>query len=80
MVINTIIRSFEIFVVGEDFLRADNSIMQVGTGTSPSSMERTCVSPMVNSDLGFRRANNYVTLFLEVFDPKCYSKEYYVMC
>ena len=69
MVINTIIRSFEIFVVGEDFLRADNSIMQVGTGITP--MERTCVSPMVNSDLGFRRANNYVTLFLEVFDPKC---------
>lgn len=68
--INTIIRPFEIFVVGEDFLRADNSIMQVGTGTFTSDgtylRKPQWLTP---SDLGFRRANNYVTLFLEVFDP-----------
>ena len=68
--INTVIRPFEIFVVGEDFLRADNSTMQVGTGTFTSDgtflRKPQWLTP---SDLGFRRANNYITLFLEVFDP-----------
>ena len=44
--------------------------MQVGTGTFTSDgtylRKPQWLTP---SDLGFRRANNYVTLFLEVFDP-----------
>jgi hypothetical protein len=68
--INTVIRPFEIFVIGEDFLRADNTIMQVGTGTFTSDgtylRKPQWLTP---SDLGYRRANNYVTLFLEIFDP-----------
>lgn len=68
--INTVIRPFEIFVIGEDFLRADNSIMQVGTGTFTSDgtylRKPQWLTP---SDLGYRRANNYVTLFLDIFDP-----------
>ena len=74
--INTITRPFEIFVVGEDFLRADNSIMQVGTGTFTSDgtylRKPQWLTP---ADLGFRRANNYVTLFLEVFDPNATQGE-----
>lgn len=68
--INTVIRPFEIFVVGEDFLRADNSIMQVGTGTFTSDgtflRKPQWLTP---NDLGYRRANNYVTLFLDIYDP-----------
>ena len=68
--INTVIRPFEIFVIGEDFLRSDNTIMQVGTGTFTSDgsylRKPQWLTP---SDLGYRRANNYVTLFLDLFDP-----------
>ena len=40
MEIPTTSRDFsQIFVVGDDFLRADNTIMQVGTGVS-HQMER----------------------------------------
>jgi hypothetical protein len=63
-------RSFQIYIVNEDYLKADNTIMQVGTG-----IFRADNTPLRNPiwitepDLGFKRANNYVTLFLEVYDP-----------
>ena len=63
-------RSFQIYVVNEDYLRSDNTIMQVGTG-----IFRADNTPIRNPiwitepDLGFKRANNYVTLFLDVYDP-----------
>jgi hypothetical protein len=62
-------RTFKIFVVGDDFLRADNTIMQVGTGvfTSDNTFLRTPVW-LTPSNLGFKRANNFITLFLEVID------------
>ena len=63
-------RSFQIYVVNEDFLRADNTIMQVGTGIFRA--DNTYIrSPIwiTESDLGFRRANNYVTVYLDVYDP-----------
>jgi poly(3-hydroxybutyrate) depolymerase len=63
-------RKFQIFLVGDDFLRADNTIMQIGTGifTADNTFIRT---PMwlTPADLGYKRANNYVTIFLDVFDP-----------
>ena len=67
---STISREFKIFVVGDDFLRADNTIMQVGTGvfTSDGTFLRT-PQWLTPSDLGFKRANNYVTIFLELYDP-----------
>ena len=60
-------RNFTIYVVGEDFLRADNIVVQVGTGifTADNTYIRTPVW-ITPSDFGYRRANNYVTLFLEV--------------
>ncbi len=63
-------RKFRIFVVGDDFLRADNTILQVGGGvfTSDGTYIKT-PQWLTPRDLGYRRANNYVTLFLELYDP-----------
>jgi hypothetical protein len=66
----TIKRPFRIYVVGDDFLRADNAIMQVGTGlyTADTTYFRGVVW-LTPRNLGVRRANNYVTVFLDTFDP-----------
>ena len=63
-------RTFRIYVVGDDFLRSDNTIMQVGTGifTADVTHVRTPIW-ITPSDFGYRRANNYVTLFLDIIDP-----------
>lgn len=63
-------RKFQIYLVGDDFLRTDNTIMQLGTGlfTSDNTYLRAPVW-LTPGDLGYRRANNYVTLFLDVYDP-----------
>ena len=63
-------RQFQIYLVGDDFLRSDNTIMQVGTGlfTADNTYLRKPVW-LTPADLGYRRANNYVTLFLDVYDP-----------
>tara|TARA_B100001287_G_scaffold103125_1_gene86671 strand:- start:1978 stop:4935 length:2958 start_codon:yes stop_codon:yes gene_type:complete len=63
-------RKFQIYLVGDDFLRTDNTIMQIGTGlfTADNTYLRAPVW-LTPSDLGYRRANNYVTLFLDVYDP-----------
>ena len=63
-------RKFQIYLVGDDFLRTDNTIMQLATGlfTADNTYLRAPVW-LTPSDLGFRRANNYVTLFLDVYDP-----------
>ena len=62
-------RTFRIYVVGDDFLRADNTIMQVGTGTftSDNTFIRTPIW-LTPSNLGYKRANNYITLLLDVID------------
>lgn len=69
-------RTFRIFVVGDDFLRADNTIMQVGTGifTADNTFVRTPIW-LTPSNLGFRRANNFITLFLDVLDPNTITGE-----
>jgi hypothetical protein len=63
-------RLFKIFVVTEEFLQADNSIVQVDTNIfqADNSNGRKPLW-ITNSDLGRIRANNYVTIFLEVYDP-----------
>jgi hypothetical protein len=62
-------RTFRIYVVGDDFFRADNTIMQVGTGTFTADNTNIRVPIWLTpGDLGVRRANNYVTLFLDVID------------
>lgn len=62
-------RTFRILVVGDDFLRVDNTIMQVGTGifTSDNTFVRKPIW-LTSADLGLRRANNFLTLPLQVFD------------
>lgn len=66
---NIVNRRFRVYVVGDDFLRADNTIMRVGTGvfTSDNTYLRAPVWITPNN-LGVRRANNYVTIFLDTFD------------
>jgi len=63
-------RTFLIYVVGDDFLKADNTIMQVANGifTADNTNVRVPIW-LTPADLGFRRANNYVTLYLDVIDP-----------
>lgn len=63
-------RQFRIYVVGDDFLRADNTIMKVANGvfTADNTHLRNPIW-LTPGDLGYRRANNYITLFLDVIDP-----------
>ena len=63
-------REFQIYLVGDDFLRADNTIMKAGTGifTADNTYLRNPVF-ITPGDLGVRRANNYQTLYIDVIDP-----------
>tara|TARA_B100002019_G_scaffold293429_1_gene320953 strand:+ start:2112 stop:6035 length:3924 start_codon:yes stop_codon:yes gene_type:complete len=63
-------RDFQIYLVGDDFLRADNTIMKAGTGifTADNTYLRNPVF-LTPGDLGVRRANNYQTLYIDVIDP-----------
>lgn len=62
-------REFKIYVVGDDYLKADNTIMQSSTGvfTADNTNVRTPVW-ITPRDLGFKRANNYTTIYLEIVD------------
>ena len=63
-------REFQIYLVGDDFLRADNTIMKAGTGifTADNTFLRNPVF-LTPGDLGVRRANNYQTVYIDVIDP-----------
>jgi len=67
-------RLFKIYVVTDEFLQADNSIVQVDTNLfqADSSSARTPIW-ITQSQLGRFRANNYVTIFLDVYDPPSLS-------
>jgi hypothetical protein len=62
-------RTFRIYVVGDDFLRADNGIMTAASGlfTADGTFLRKPIW-VTPSYLGLRRANNYITIFLDVYD------------
>lgn len=62
-------RTFRIFVVGDDFFRADNTVLQVGTGTfsADNTNLRTPIW-ITPGNLGIKRANNYVTIPLDIID------------
>lgn len=63
-------RLFRIWVVTEDFLKADNSIVQVDTNLFQASGDGTRKPIWItDSNLGRVRSNNYVTIFLDVYDP-----------
>ena len=72
--VHTETRLFKIYVVTEEFLQADNSIVQVDTNlfTSDANSNRTPIW-ITESNLGRFRANNYVTIYLDVYDPPTLS-------
>jgi hypothetical protein len=68
--ITIIKRRFSIFVVGDDFLRSDNTILQIGNGTfTADATYLRSAFWLTGSNLGIKRANNYVTIILDAFDP-----------
>lgn len=68
--INDTTRLFKIYVVTEEFLQADNTFLQVDTNLFKADVTNTR-NPLWITDpnLGRYRANNYVTLFLDVYTP-----------
>jgi hypothetical protein len=71
---NEIRRLFRIWVVTEEFLKADNSIVQVDTNLfrADNTGDRQPIW-ITESYLGRRRANNYITVYLDVYDPPSLS-------
>jgi len=71
---NSVNRLFKIYVVTEEFLQADNSIVQVDTNLfqADNTGDRKPLW-ITGSVLGRFRANNYVTIFLDVYDPPTLS-------
>ena len=69
-------RKFQIYVVGDDFPRSDNTIMKAGDGiyTADITYLRTPLW-LTPADLGVRRANNYQTVYLNVLDPNSIQGE-----
>ena len=63
-------RTFRIYVVGDDFLKADNNIMKAANGlfTVDGTFVRKPIW-LTSGNLGVRRANNFVSLYLDVLDP-----------
>jgi len=62
-------RKFRIFVVGDDFFRSDNVIMQAGTGAYTADITYLR-SPIFTTPkyLGLRRANNYQTFKIDIYE------------
>lgn len=62
-------RTFRIFVVGDDFFTADVTLMQAGTGTFTADVSKIR-NPiwLTPGDFGYRRANNYISLPLQVIN------------
>jgi hypothetical protein len=68
--VNEIRRLFKIWVVTEEFLKSDNSIVQVDTNLFKADASSRRVPVWTTpSYLGRKRANNYITIFLDVYDP-----------
>jgi hypothetical protein len=68
--VNEVRRPFRIWVVTEEFLQADNSLIQVDTNLFRADNSANRVPFWITpSNLGRVRANNYVTLILDVYDP-----------
>lgn len=72
--INEVRRLFRIWVVTDDFLKSDNSILQVDTNLFNADNTSNRVPIWItNSNLGTHRANNYLTVYLDVYDPPTLS-------
>ena len=64
-------RQFKIYVVGDDFLRADNTLASARNAvfTVDGTYLRAPIW-ITAADLGIHRANNYVTIFLDTYDAQ----------
>jgi hypothetical protein len=63
-------RTFKIYVVGDDYMRADNDILHVGTNTFTADNTYMRKPIWITKNyIGRLRANNYITIILDVFDP-----------
>jgi hypothetical protein len=63
-------RLFRIWVVTEEFLQSDNTIIQVDSNLFQADGDGSRRPLWITeSNLGRFRANNYVTIFLDVYDP-----------
>jgi hypothetical protein len=74
--ITVVDRIFKIFVVGDDFLRADNNLLRVGTNafTADVSYLRSEAGIWLSpKDLGLLRANNRTIISLDAVDPIPYA-------
>ena len=61
-------RKFKIYVVGDDFLRADNTIMKVSNGVFKA--DNTNIRQpkwLTPADLGYTKSNNNATVYLDVY-------------
>jgi hypothetical protein len=68
--IHEIRRLFRIWVVTEEFLKADNTLVQVDTNLFQADSDGTRKPIWITeSNIGRIRANNFVTIFLEVYNP-----------
>lgn len=68
--LNVVSRIFKIYVVTEEFLQADNSILQVDTNLFQADSAADRVPFWITDPyLGRWRANNYITIPLDVYDP-----------
>lgn len=62
-------RKFKIYVVGDDYFRSDNTIMRSGDGTFRADITYVRVPIWTTpAYLGRRRANNYQTFKLDVYE------------
>jgi len=63
-------RIFKIWVVTEEFLKSDNNIIQIDTNLfrADNSAFRSPIW-ITESHLGRFRANNFITIYLDVYDP-----------
>ena len=62
-------RTFKIYVVGDDYLRADNTIMKVSNGVFKA--DNTNIRDpkwLTPADLGYKKSNNNATIYLDVYD------------
>lgn len=68
---NIVKRQFNIFVVGDDYFRADNTIWLNGSGlfTADVTYLRAPIW-LTRSDLGSFRANNYITVIIDTYDTE----------
>lgn len=72
--VNEVRRLFRIWVVTEEFLQADNNIVQIDTNLfrADNTGDRVPIW-ITESYLGRRRANNFITVYLDVYDPPSLS-------